>query len=51
MFCARCDEPIRPGEPYRAVDHPRPTGPGVTVFTHERRCLPAPQQTYPKQRR
>ncbi len=50
MFCARCDEPIRQGEEYRTESHDRPTGPPTTVYVHEKRCVPAPQQTYPARR-
>lgn len=48
MFCARCDEPIRPDEPSKTYDVPAPTGPGTTVTVHAQACKPsAPRQTYP----
>lgn len=50
MICARCSQPIRRDEEYERIDHPRPTGPGLTVYVHERRCHPARQQTSPARR-
>ncbi|WP_435279370.1 hypothetical protein [Streptomyces sp. 1222.5] len=45
MICARCSQPIRRDEERKQIDHPRPTGPGLTVYVHAERCQPAPQQT------
>lgn len=47
MFCARCDQPILPGEESRPVDHHAASGPGTTVYVHVRLCQPARQQAYP----
>lgn len=51
MICARCDQPINQGERYVQVAHHSPTGPGITLVVHEKRCQPVPQQTYPLKRR
>ncbi|MGW0996414.1 hypothetical protein [Streptomyces sp. NPDC002520] len=40
MICARCNEPICPGERYVTIDHISPSGPGATVRIHEDRCQP-----------
>jgi hypothetical protein len=45
MFCARCDKPIRPGQPYKPYDIMSPTGPGTTVYLHVKPCTPVPTQT------
>ncbi|WP_328436846.1 hypothetical protein OHA71_06280 [Streptomyces sp. NBC_00444] len=47
MMCARCDQPIKPGQPYETHDIPRPTGAGATVFLHKRLCPRPPTQTAP----
>lgn len=50
MICARCDEPIRPDEPYETVERLGATGAGATLYTHKKRCEPVRQQTYPARR-
>jgi hypothetical protein len=50
VICARCDKPIRPGEPYGTHDEVRPTGPGLTLYFHKRRCRKVPTQTSPSGR-
>ena len=47
MICARCDQPIDRDDEYVQVDHAAPTGPGTTVYVHEKRCVQTPRQTYP----
>jgi hypothetical protein len=51
MLCARCDEPIRPDETPRPVDHHSPSAGGSTVYVHDYLCKRAPRQTYPTRRR
>lgn len=37
-ICGRCDQSIAEGEPYTAYDILRPTGPGITVYQHDKPC-------------
>ncbi|MFC8201264.1 hypothetical protein ACFUTV_38590 [Streptomyces sp. NPDC057298] len=44
-ICGRCDQSIRPGQPYTTHDIPSPSGPGATVYRHVAVCKPVPIQT------
>lgn len=46
MFCARCDKPIQPGEPYERVDKMSPSGAGSTDHVHTVLCARLPVRTY-----
>ncbi|WP_455356879.1 hypothetical protein [Streptomyces sp. SYSU K217416] len=39
MICGKCDQPIKPGEPYRSYDIDRASGAGLTIRQH-RVCPP-----------
>lgn len=47
LTCARCQEPIREGEPYDREPIDRPSGPPVTVYRHAAsvgcKLAPSPQ--------
>ena len=45
MFCARCDQPIRPDQPYEKRDIPSPSGAGATVYLHAKLCQRVPTQS------
>jgi hypothetical protein len=47
VICARCDQPIQPGERYVQVDNPGASAAGATLHIHADRCVPVPHQTYP----
>lgn len=47
MICARCQKPIRNGEPYETYDIMRPTGASPTLVVHARLCKRPPTQTAP----
>jgi hypothetical protein len=47
MFCARCDQPILPGEAYETRPIISPTGPGSDVVLHKELCPQPPTQTAP----
>jgi hypothetical protein len=46
-ICARCDQPIRDGEPYDEVDKFSPSGAGATLLVHRELCERPPTQTAP----
>lgn len=39
MICARCDQPILPGQKSVPYDIPSPSGPGTTVYLHKELCV------------
>ena len=47
MICARCDQPIRPGQKTETVPKDSASGAGGTVTLHAKLCKKAPTQTYP----
>lgn len=47
MMCARCDEPILPGEAYEVRPIISPTGPGSDVVLHKKLCPRPLSQTAP----
>lgn len=47
MICARCDEPILPGEPYETRPIMTNSGPGITIYLHPELCVTPPHQTAP----
>lgn len=49
MICARCDKPIRPGEPYDPVDKFSPSAGGMVLHVHRRLCKRPPTQAAPAQ--
>lgn len=48
MICARCDQPIRDGEPYEVLDKFSPSGGGITGVIHRKLCKRPPTQTAPE---
>jgi hypothetical protein len=46
-MCARCDEPIRPGEKALPVDKLSPSGAGSTLHVHAVLCRRPRTQTSP----
>lgn len=50
MMCARCDQPIRPGQAYETYDIPSPSAFGATVYLHKKLCVRPPTQTAPVRR-
>ncbi|MEU8756195.1 hypothetical protein AB0C88_37485 [Streptomyces chartreusis] len=49
-FCGRCDQPIRPGEPFEARDILSPSSAGTTVYLHKNLCVKTPFQAAPQLR-
>jgi hypothetical protein len=53
MICARCDEPIRPGEEYTTEVIAGASAGGADVHMHKRLCARPPEvrrpRTYPPQ--
>lgn len=47
MICARCDQPILPGQKTRTYPVDGASGAGTTVVVHEWLCRKQPTQTYP----
>lgn len=43
MLCARCDQPIRPGQSYTTYDHHSASAGGATIHMHSH-CPRSPHQ-------
>ncbi|GHH87129.1 hypothetical protein GCM10018793_61740 [Streptomyces sulfonofaciens] len=47
MICVRCDQGIRPGEPYDSHIHHGASGPGTTNYSHKQ-CPKRPRRPAPE---
>lgn len=47
MMCARCDKPIKDGEPFEQVDNLGASGGGDVSYRHRHGCRRAQLQTGP----
>ena len=45
MICARCDQPIKPGQGYETAAKFSPSTGGATIYLHKGWCKKTPHQS------